>query len=259
MIFDWLQLFAARNREVGQVYREQPQQRAPAANVYFSQQGVGATTETTSRRFSPSGPSLTQLLDTQLMNQFLLTSTTTSTTTASTSATATTTTTKATTTKTRQRVPVVEPIALTTPRPRPGEVQLAVGNTRKLSPAELLQLCFDSQQGCDFSSNEVGRVSSTSTTTTTTTTPTPSRENEERISSAEENRLKERLRLCFFSGICDDTGTEETEPGEKNDERVTAEARSSTAAPEVTDSARTAEIRRLVRERAQACFLHGQC
>ena len=258
MIFDRLQLFAARNREVGQVYREQPQQRAPAANVYFSQQEVGATTETASRRSSPPGPSLTQLLDTQLMNQFLLTSATTSTTTTTTSPTATTTTTKTTTT---QRVPVVEKIALSTPRPRPEEVQLAVVNPRKLSPAELLQLCFDSQQGCDFSANEVGRVSSTSTTTTTTTTPAPSRETEERISSEEENRLKERLRLCFFSGICDDSETEETEEknDEKKDERVTAAAGISTAAPAVTDSARTAEIRRRVRERAQACFLHGQC
>merc|ERR1712037_750402 len=73
---------------------------------------------------------------------------------------------------------------------------------RRLSSTELLKLCFSRGIGCDFSQNEVYTNPTTeaavTTITTTTTTARPS------LSKDAKQRLKQKVMLCFFQGICSD-------------------------------------------------------
>merc|ERR1712213_42106 len=67
---------------------------------------------------------------------------------------------------------------------------------RRLSSTELLKLCFTQGIGCDFSQNEVYTNPTTEATTTTTTRPS--------LSQDAKQRLKHKVMLCFFQGICSD-------------------------------------------------------
>merc|ERR1712038_2022972 len=126
---------------------------------------------------------------------------------------------------------------------------------RRLSSTELLKLCFTQGIGCDFSQNEVytnpTTEAATTTTTTTTTTTRPS------LSQDAKQRLKHKVMLCFFQGICSD-----------DDERLSQGSRSTTTpAPTTTTSTTTSkpapsrmnEISARIRERARACFFQGIC
>merc|ERR1711936_1242652 len=117
---------------------------------------------------------------------------------------------------------------------------------RRLSSTELLKLCFTQGIGCDFSQNEVytNPITEAATTTTTTTTR-PS------LSQDAKQRLKHKVMLCFFQGICSD-----------DDERLSQGTRSTTTpAPTTTTSttskpapSRRNEISARIRERARPAF-----
>merc|ERR1712223_805865 len=112
--------------------------------------------------------------------------------------------------------------------------------------------CFTQGIGCDFSQNEVytNPTTEAATTTTwaiTTTTTRPS------LSQDAKQRLKHKVMLCFFQGICSD-----------DDERLSQGSRSTTTpAPTTTSTtskpapSRRNEISARIRERARACFFQG--
>merc|ERR1712113_797263 len=122
---------------------------------------------------------------------------------------------------------------------------------RRLSSTELLKLCFTQGIGCDFSQNEVYTNPTTEAATTTTTTTRPS------LSQDARQRLKHKVMLCFFQGICSD-----------DDERLSQGTKSTTTlAPTTTTFSTTSkpapsrrnEISARIRERARACFFQGIC
>merc|ERR1712038_1166940 len=124
---------------------------------------------------------------------------------------------------------------------------------RRLSSTELLKLCFTQGIGCDFSQNEVYTNPTTEAATTTTTTTTTTRPS---LSQDAKQRLKHKVMLCFFQGICSD-----------DDERLSQGTKSTTTpAPTTTTSttskpapSRRNEISARIRERARACFFQGIC
>jgi len=239
--------------------------REPKSNVYFDpilntlnpRINNGKVLTTTSKYSSQSSPpSLTELLDKQLQSQFFPTTTY-----------------KPSTLP--ESTPIV-PIKVTQP-PRPSDTipdqtietyisttvpaqttvthstkkpKESVKQKRKLSPAEFLRLCFTSRTGCDFSQNEVDSTSETPTTTittTTTTTITP-----KHVEKSVQDRLKQRVKLCFFSGLCSDSDLR----------RLTTTKTTTTVATTrltTTRSPRSAEIQKRVLERARACFFEGKC
>merc|ERR1712037_98008 len=104
--------------------------------------------------------------------------------------------------------------------------------------------------GCDFSQNEV-YTNPTTEAVATTTTARPS------LSIDAKQRLKQKVMLCFFQGICSD-----------DDERLPKESLSTTtrSPPSTTTSttrpsaaSRRDEISVRIRERARACFFQGIC
>jgi len=227
-----------------------------------------------------SRPSFTESLNSQLQNQFETeksqqkfetSNTLTSVTEVTTSAPETTkvftivpvsvatSTTTTTTTQTTTTVPTRK-VSQTTPESRSTQsTTLATEKTTttktKLSPADFLKLCFISQIGCDFSQNEIS--SSTTTTTTTTSSPRPESTTERvervtKISSERQEKLRQRLQLCFLSGICGDGEVQESLASEQK-ERLTTELPTSTSRRIDT------EIQRKVQERARACFFQGKC
>merc|ERR1712013_799435 len=148
-------------------------------------------------------PSAVDIDARDVVSNFVATKAVMATTTTTTSTTATTTTT--TTTKAKSRS------STTGSPPR-----------RRLSSTELLKLCFTQGIGCDFSQNEVytnpTTEAATTTTSTTTTTTRPS------LSQDAKQRLKHKVMLCFFQGICSD-----------DDERLSQGSRSTTTlAPTTT-------------------------
>merc|ERR1712013_138708 len=154
---------------------------------------------------------------------------------------ATTTTTTATTT--------AQSSSTTTTKAKSRSTTTASPPRRRLSSTELLKLCFTQGIGCDFSQNEVYTNPTTEAATTTTTTR-PS------LSQDAKQRLKHKVMLCFFQGICSD-----------DDERLSQGSRSTTTlAPTTTFSttskpapSRRNEISARIRERARACFFQGIC
>merc|ERR1711936_1212445 len=85
------------------------------------------------------------------------------------------------------------------------------------------------------------------TTTTTTTTARPS------LSKDAKQRLKQKVMLCFFQGICSD-----------DDERLSRFNTLPTPTTTTTTTSRPAASRReeisaRIRERARACFFQGIC
>jgi len=256
--------------------------REPKSNVYFDQilntlnKQAGAdkllsTTPTYSSISSP--PSLTEVLDKQLQSQFLPASTQiTNTAKKSTSETLEetpispkstkqipnptietyiSTTEPATTLPITKTTRIVEEQISTTTKPKDSSQ-----SGKKLSPAEFLRLCFTSHTGCDFSHNEIeGRTDSNnhleiveSTTTQRSTTVIPTRHSEKDI----QERLKQRVKLCFFSGLCSDTDLLQQ----------TTTGRTTTVTPQrltTQRNPRASEIQRRVQERARACFFEGKC
>jgi len=238
--------------------------REPKSSVYFDQilntfnnEDVQKSAASTPKSTSP--PSLTEVLQNQLQNQFQPPTQISSTSRASSKATASsepttfsTTTIKVQTTKTTNRPVTVTDLA-TTPH---SNLML---NKKKLSPAEFLRLCFTSHQGCDFSQNEIEpvnaeieEVTKPTTTPTTTATQIPIRRGSERDI---QEKLKQRVKLCFFSGLCNDSDLQFGDIRAS----VTTTTTTTTQEPTTTRSPRNAAIQRRVLERARACFFEGKC
>jgi len=140
---------------------------------------------------------------------------------------------------------------------------------KKLSDADYLKLCFTSGQGCDFSinNNEVKEqtveVKSTTQTTTTTknyiivntskgfTSPKPS-------NSEVEERLKARVRLCFFSGICNDDEVQSFKNRKPDTTTIKAPSRPTTTKPK-KKSHKKRLMEERIRMKAYLCFSEGKC
>jgi len=157
-----------------------------------------------------------------------------------------------TTTTTTTTTPSTTTTTTTTSKAQGRSSTTASPPRRRLSSTELLKLCFTQGIGCDFSQNEVytnpTTEAATTTTTTTTTTTRPS------LSQDAKQRLKHKVMLCFFQGICSD-----------DDERLSQGTKSTTTpAPTTTTTSKPAPSRRneisaRIRERARACFFQGIC
>jgi len=256
--------------------------REPKSNVYFDQirNTVNKKTElekdlsaTSNNPSESSPPSLTEVLDKQLQSQFLPTSTEiTKNINKSTPETLEVTAISRKSTKiedpTIERyISTTEPqITLTTtipgekiedPKTITTKSKESSLTRKKLTPAEFLRLCFTSHTGCDFSQNEIESNSNNiadtevvKTTTPATTTVIPIiRHSEKDI----QEKLKQRVKLCFFSGLCSDTDLEEQVTSRGPTTAATTERLTSTRNP------RAREIQRRVQERARACFFDGKC
>merc|ERR1711892_705961 len=162
-----------------------------------------------------------------------------------------TTTTRIATTTTTIRTPEISKTTESVPSPR------------KLSAAEFLRLCFISHTGCDFSQNEIESRSRPETeverTTTrtltslvTTQVPTTRKPETPRKPKNIQERLKQRVKLCFFSGLCNENDL---------NLHTTRRPTTTTTTPRQTTTAnsRSREIQRRVQERARACFFEGKC
>merc|ERR1712037_199945 len=103
--------------------------------------------------------------------------------------------------------------------------------------------------GCDFSQNEV-YTNPTTEAVATTTTARPS------LSIDAKQRLKQKVMLCFFQGICSD-----------DDERLSrfntlptpTTPTTTTTTTRRPAASRREEISARIRERARACFFQGIC
>jgi len=163
------------------------------------------------------------------------TATTITTTTITTTITTTTTTTTSTTTTTTTTTTITSP-------------------HHKLSSSDLLKMCFESGIGCDFSQNEVtyelydSTEVTTTEATTTTERPTPS--------LSVQQKLKKRVMLCFFRGLCGDDAT----GGVTTTPRLPPSSTRPTAPPTTARSqSRRDQISSSIKERARACFFQGVC
>merc|ERR1719270_1105742 len=166
---------------------------------------------------------------------------------------ATTTTSTTATTTTSTTTTTAQSSSTTTTKAETRSSTTASPPRRRLSSTELLKLCFTQGIGCDFSQNEVYTNPTTEAATTTTTTTTTTRPS---LSQDAKQRLKHKVMLCFFQGICSD-----------DDERLSQRTKSTTTlAPTTTTSttskpapSRRNEISARIRERARACFFQGIC
>merc|ERR1719209_2248713 len=126
---------------------------------------------------------------------------------------------------------------------------------RRLSSTELLKLCFSRGIGCDFSQNEVYTNPTTealaTTTTTTTTTARPS------LSKDAKQRLKQKVMLCFFQGICSEE--DERLPRRSSSTTTRSPPSTTTSTTRRPAASRREEISARIRERARACFFQGIC
>ena len=141
---------------------------------------------------------------------------------------------------------------------------------KSLSPAELLQLCFVHQRGCDLSQNQVETKSSlrllstlATTTTTTTTAAIVSTKSpiKSKVLSTKQEKLRDRLKKCFTQGICSDAAEEKLESFKSSDD-ILEESFVSVTTPRIittTQSYRRSEILRKIKEKARACFYDGKC
>ena len=127
-----------------------------------------------------------------------------------------------------------------------------------LSPSDILRLCFLNSSYCDFSQNEV-LVSNRETTTPLTTTSLATTlemeiavTRESTLLIAKQEDIKDRIRKCFLTGECGDTGHQRGSV----DQRVVTTTETLISS---TPSPRDAALRRRVKERARACLFEGKC
>jgi len=139
-----------------------------------------------------------------------------------------------------------------------------VKTNKKLSAADLLRLCFTSHIGCDFSQNEIQnniepetdieRTPTIIENTTKVPIETKTKAETHRKPKNIQERLKQRVKLCFFSGLCNDNDLELHTSKIRTTTRTTTTEKHTT-----TVNSRTKEIQRKVQERARACFFEGKC
>lgn len=132
-----------------------------------------------------------------------------------------------------------------------------------LSASDFLRLCFSSGIGCDFNQNNLQKeILTTEPNTTprlesTSTTPTPFIISTESSSSIME-RLRQRVKLCFFSSICNDPGDQSVNEPIIRQPRVISAQITERPQKEKTKS-RSNKIRAQIQARAKACFYEGKC
>ena len=71
----------------------------------------------------------------------------------------------------------------------------------KLTPADFLRMCFLHGEGCEFGLEKGSSPEPSTTPAPLTTTPTPTTTTE--LPNNQMKQIQNRLRLCFFSNICD--------------------------------------------------------
>jgi len=135
--------------------------------------------------------------------------------------------------------------------------------TKTMSATDFLRLCFTSGLGCDFGRSSFGNEilttepSTTPRQETTTSIPIPLIITTEPSSNIRE-RLKERVKLCFFSHICNDPSTASQIKPIIRQPRVIAANTTQRSEKEKTRS-RSNTIRAQIQARAKACFFEGKC
>jgi len=154
----------------------------------------------------------------------------------------------------------------TTEIPTSSKEVKGVKSNKKLSAADFLRLCFTSHIGCDFSQNEIHNNIEPETdiertpilieTTTKVPIETETQVKTQRRPKNIQERLKQRVKLCFFSGLCNDNDLE-LHTSKTRTTRTTT--RTTTEKQTTTASSRAKEIQRKVQERARACFFEGKC
>jgi len=136
---------------------------------------------------------------------------------------------------------------------------------KKLSASDFLRLCFTSGIGCDFNHNNVEEEilttepNTTPRQETTYTTPTPLIIPTESSSGIME-RLRQRVKLCFFSSICNNPGNDSAAQTIIRQPRViSAQATERPQKPKQKTKSRSNKIRAQIQARAKACFYEGKC
>ena len=135
------------------------------------------------------------------------------------------------------------------------ERSTTIGTTvRTLSAAQLIRLCFTTGRGCDFSQDFSSRTTPSTSRPTPSTTPTPPPRTAAKAREDQNEMLRQRLKLCFFSRICeiDDSQSKVRQP------RVITAAVAVAAAKSEAE-ARREKMKKIIREKARACFFHGKC
>eukprot|EP00092_Neocalanus_flemingeri_P047301 GFUD01053566.1.p1 GENE.GFUD01053566.1~~GFUD01053566.1.p1 ORF type:complete len:450 (+),score=136.75 GFUD01053566.1:180-1352(+) len=128
--------------------------------------------------------------------------------------------------------------------------------SKTLSASDFLRMCFKTGIGCDFSQNNfknkvfTTEPSTTPTQETTSSTPSPSFITTESSSSIRD-RLKERVKLCFFSNICSDPCYDK--PVIRQPRLILSP---STQTPQEEKSRSRSNK---IKEQIQACFFEGYC
>jgi len=135
---------------------------------------------------------------------------------------------------------------------------------KKLSPAELVKLCFLNNIGCDFNYEEANLA----TATLATTLPPPSTSTSstalEEKSKEYELSPEEKVRLCFQFSICDESELQEYAKSQQTQNRVTQEKAVEISA-ETTTTRRPATVTtdadkyKEIKARAAACFWQNIC
>ena len=143
---------------------------------------------------------------------------------------------------------------------------------KNLSPADFLRMCFLHGEGCEFG---LGKGSSPEPSTTPApliTTTTPATTTTE-LPSNQMKLIQNRLRLCFFSNICDgsDNNIESdkvnSDKGQERREslrqpriiKTSEEVQHNNIKPLTSSERRRQTIKKLIQERARACLFHGVC
>jgi len=135
--------------------------------------------------------------------------------------------------------------------------------SKTLTAADYLKLCFTSGRGCDFSDKknnnkiipDIPEVKQIQTTTNhplqlTTTT------NQKMSDLEREEKLKARVRLCFFAGICNDDDRKEHQENVET-KTTTTTTRKPRTQTKKSEASRLMEER--IRLRAYLCFSEGKC
>jgi len=166
------------------------------------------------------------------------------------------------------------PSPLTTPTATVATDEGGLNDTiirNRLSAADYLKLCFTSGQGCNFSLNkndikpgsELEEESKKEPEKSKTVNQHNSRafpKKHEEPKSEDKERLEARVKLCFFSGICNDEDVKEFKGKQSKTITLTT---TTTKKPKATKTIRKSNKKRLMEERirmrAYLCFSEGKC
>merc|ERR1712066_197117 len=162
-----------------------------------------------------------------------------------------------------------------------------MGTQESLTAADYLRMCFLHGQGCEFGlgkpSTSTPEPSPTPPPTTTTTSTTAAT----KLPGNQMKQIQTRLRLCFFSNICDgsDNASDRVNISDESDNPDNSEeTRASLRQPRIIKSSsfsknvisnksdnpskkaklslsemRKKTIKKLIQERARACLFEGVC